>query len=120
MSRPEAGQHHADQGEGEAPGLRLGKAAASEDGGGGDFTAASQSEPLTGRGTILGTLQYMASEQVEGKGADDRTDIFAFGAVVYEMATEQRGFSEESQASLSSKIVKSDLCDPLTLVRQVM
>ena len=62
----------------------------------------------------------MASEQVEGKGADDRTDIFAFGAVVYEMATEQRGFSEESQASLSSKIVKPDLCDPLTLVRQVM
>ena len=48
--------------------------------------AATQSEPLTGRGTILGTLQYMAPEQVEGKEADHRTDIFAFGALVYEMA----------------------------------
>ena len=64
------------------------------------FSAATtQSEPLTGRGTILGTLQYMAPEQVEGKEADHRTDIFAFGAVVYEMATGQRAFSGENQAS---------------------
>ena len=67
--------------------------------------AATQSEPLTGRGTILGTLQYMAPEQVEGKDADHRTDIFAFGAVVYEMATGQRVFSGESQASLIAAIL---------------
>ena len=70
------------------------------------FTAAAtQSEPLTGRGTILGTLQYMAPEQLEGKDADHRTDIFAFGAVVYEMATGQRAFSGESQASLIAAIL---------------
>ena len=70
--------------------------------------AATQSEPLTGRGTILGTLQYMAPEQVEGKNADHRTDIFAFGALLYEMATGQRAFSGDSQASLIGAILKDD------------
>ena len=46
----------------------------------------------------------MAPEQVEGKDGDHRTDIFAFGAVAYEMATEQPGFSEESQARLIAAI----------------
>ena len=67
--------------------------------------AATQSEPLTGRGTILGTLQYMAPEQLEGKEADHRTDIFAFGAVVYEMATGQRAFTGDSEASLIAAIL---------------
>ncbi len=50
------------------------------------------SKPLTAEGSIIGTLQYMAPEQLEGKEADSRTDIFAFGAVVYEMVTGKRAF----------------------------
>ena len=63
---------------------------------------------LTGRGTILGTLQYMAPEQLEGKPADARTDIFAFGALLYEMLTGKRAFEGTSQASLISAILSSD------------
>ena len=71
-------------------------------------TQTTQSEPLTGRGAILGTPQYMAPEQLEGKDADARTDIFAFGAVVYEMATGQRAFTGDSQASLIGAILKDE------------
>ncbi len=60
---------------------------------------------LTAEGTILGTLQYMAPEQLEAKEADSRTDIFAFGAVVYEMATGKKAFEGESQASLIAAIM---------------
>jgi Tol biopolymer transport system component/predicted Ser/Thr protein kinase len=63
---------------------------------------------LTGQGTILGTLQYMAPEQLEGREVDARTDIFAFGAVVYEMATGKKAFEGKSQASLIAKILETD------------
>jgi eukaryotic-like serine/threonine-protein kinase len=63
---------------------------------------------LTAQGTILGTLQYMAPEQLEGKEADARTDIFAFGVVVYEMATSKKAFEGKSQASLVAKILETD------------
>ncbi len=63
---------------------------------------------LTAEGTILGTFQYMAPEQLEGKQVDTRTDIFAFGAVLHEMATGQRAFSGGSRASLIGAILKDE------------
>ncbi len=64
--------------------------------------------PLTAEGTIVGTLQYMAPEQLEGREADARTDIFALGTVLYEMATGQRAFKGKSQASLIAAILASE------------
>jgi serine/threonine protein kinase len=61
---------------------------------------------LTAQGTILGTFQYMAPEQLEGQEADARTDVFAFGAVVYEMLTGKKAFEGRSQASLIGAILK--------------
>ena len=63
---------------------------------------------LTGQGTILGTFQYMAPEQLEGRDADARTDIFAFGALVYEMVTGRRAFEGKSQVSLIAAIIDHD------------
>jgi Tol biopolymer transport system component/predicted Ser/Thr protein kinase len=63
------------------------------------------SKPLTAAGTVIGTYQYMAPEQLEGKTADARTDIFALGAVLYEMATGRRAFLAETQASLIGAIM---------------
>jgi len=63
------------------------------------------SRPLTAEGTIVGTFQYMAPEQLEGKEADARTDIWALGCVLYEMATGRRAFEGDSQASLIAAIM---------------
>ena len=71
--------------------------------------AATQSaQPLTGAGTILGTLQYMSPEQLEGREADARTDIFAFGVVAYELVTGRRAFEGKSDASLIGAIMHSE------------
>jgi eukaryotic-like serine/threonine-protein kinase len=71
-------------------------------------TALQESQPLTTRGTILGTFQYMAPEQLEGGEAEPRSDIFAFGCVLYEMLTGQKAFAGKSQASLIGSIMNSD------------
>ena len=63
---------------------------------------------LTHANTILGTLQYMSPEQLEGKEADARSDIFAFGAVVYEMLTGRHAFEGNNQASLIAAILEHD------------
>ncbi len=65
----------------------------------------TEHQALTGEGTILGTLQYMSPEQLEGKEADGRADLFAFGAVLHEMATGRRAFDGKSQASLIAAIM---------------
>src|SRR6059036_3729079 len=64
--------------------------------------------PLTAEGTIVGTFQYMAPEQLEGKEADARSDIWALGTVLYEMATGQKAFEGRSQASLIAAILERD------------
>src|SRR5262245_12229400 len=76
-----------------------------EPAGGALSTVTVDQRKLTAEGTILGTFQYMAPEQLEGKEADARTDIFAFGTLVYEMATGRKAFTGESQASLIASIL---------------
>jgi len=74
------------------------------------FSAAvtQDARPLTSRGSLLGTLHYMAPEQVEGKEADARSDLFAFRAVVYEMVTGKRAFEGKSQASVIAAVLSGE------------
>ncbi len=71
-----------------------------------DLSSPTMSRPITAEGTIVGTFQYMAPELLEGGEADARSDIFSFGAVLYEMATGRRPFDGRSQASLIAAILK--------------
>jgi hypothetical protein len=64
--------------------------------------------PLTGEGRLLGTFQYMAPEQIQGQEADERSDIWAFGAMLYEMATGKRAFEGPSPASLMAAILERE------------
>jgi len=64
--------------------------------------------PLTQEGTLVGTFQYMSPEQLEGRPADARSDLFALGALLYEMATGRRAFEGKSKASLIAAILDSD------------
>src|SRR5207302_5762280 len=68
--------------------------------------AQNQSEMSTATQAIIGTLGYMAPEQLEGKNCDARTDIFAFGLVLYEMATGKRAFEGASQAALIAQAMR--------------
>src|SRR5450432_900278 len=73
---------------------------------------------LTSAGMIVGTFQYMAPEQLEGKEADARTDIFALGEVIYEMATGKPAFSAKSRASLIAAILTTEP-PPITQLQPV-
>jgi hypothetical protein len=64
--------------------------------------------PLTGEGAIVGTLQYMAPEQLEGRETDTRSDIFSFGAVLYEMAAGRKPFEARTQAGLIAQIMQTE------------
>ena len=71
-------------------------------------TQAHPTSPVTREGTVIGTFQYMSPEQVEGREADARSDIFALGAVLYEMATGKRAFEGKSQISIASAILEKE------------
>jgi len=74
-----------------------------------EVAAATTAEhPLTEVGTLIGTVPYMSPEQLEGKDADVRSDIFALGSVLYEMITGRRAFTGTSQASLISAIMTGE------------
>jgi eukaryotic-like serine/threonine-protein kinase len=69
---------------------------------------ATDLKPLTAEGAILGTYQYMSPEQIEGREADARSDIFAFGVVLYEMVTGRRAFEGKSRAGVAAAVVSQD------------
>ena len=75
---------------------------------GGLTSAPTEAAPLTGVGTIMGTLPYMAPEQVEGKTADARTDLWALGAIVYEMLSGVRAFQASTPTGLVGAILERD------------
>jgi aminoglycoside phosphotransferase (APT) family kinase protein len=78
-------------------------------------TYATQSARLTEVGTIVGTLPYMAPEQIEGREVDARTDLFSFGVVLYEMICGRRPFAGDSRASIMAAIVAADAPTPSSL-----
>lgn len=79
-------------------------------------TLASMASPVTQAGTIVGTLQYMSPEQIQGKDADARSDIFAFGALLYEMLTGKHAFEGKSQLSVASAVLEKEP-DPVSTVQ---
>jgi Tol biopolymer transport system component len=79
---------------------------------------AAETTAATHPGFVVGTLPYMAPEQVEGRSVDARTDIFALGGILYEMTTGRRAFAGESPASLIASILEHDP-QPLSGVQAV-
>src|SRR5262249_26972026 len=71
-------------------------------------TMTSPASPLSSAGAIIGTVQYMAPEQIQGQEADARSDIFGFGAMLYEMATGKRAFEGKTQSSVVGQILAVD------------
>jgi eukaryotic-like serine/threonine-protein kinase len=81
-----------------------------------ELKTATAPAPVTNEGAIVGTLQYMAPEQLEGKPADARSDIFALGCVLYEMAAGRRAFEGGSAAAVASEILRGE-APPLVSLR---
>ena len=84
------------------------------------INATTASNPLTAEGTIIGTLQYMSPEQLQGKPTDARTDIFSLGCLLYEMLTGRRAFDGSNRASIISAIMTAEprpvsIVQPLTM-----
>ena len=76
----------------------------------------SAASPLTQKGSIVGTFQYMAPELLQGAEADARSDLFSFGCVLYEMITGRRAFEGKSQLSVFSAILEKDP-EPITAIQ---
>src|SRR6266567_8611408 len=81
-----------------------------------EMTSPLASHPLTSQGFVVGTFQYMSPEQVEGKEADARSDIFALGSVLCEMATGKRAFEGKSNLSVASAILEKEP-EPITTLQ---
>ncbi len=88
--------------------LDFGLARALEAPAGDPSEAPTATTPVTAVGTVMGTLEYMAPEQIEGKPADARADLFALGVVLYEMITGRRAFPGETRGSLIASILKEE------------
>jgi serine/threonine protein kinase len=71
-------------------------------------TMTSPASPLSSAGAVIGTVQYMSPEQIQGQEADARSDVFAFGVVLYEMATGKRAFEGKTQSSIVGQILAVD------------
>src|SRR5207237_2344228 len=81
-------------------------------------TANTDDHAQTEVGTIVGTVAYMSPEQAEGKKVDARTDIFSFGAVLYEMITGRRAFAGDSILSIMSAILRNEPTPAAEIMRE--
>ena len=75
--------------------------------------------PLTTRGSVVGTVQYMAPEQLVGEKADARSDIFAFGCVLYQMVTGKQAFEGRHAASVIGAILEREPASPASLMPSI-
>jgi eukaryotic-like serine/threonine-protein kinase len=75
--------------------------------------------PMTSAGMLVGTVQYMSPEQLQGIEADARSDIFAFGAALYEMLTRKRAFEGKSQLSVATAILEKEIESPSSILKSV-
>ena len=94
--------------EGQVKVLDFGLAKVNEPAATGETTVTQTAGLRTEEGTVLGTAAYMSPEQAEGKAVDGRSDVFSFGAMLYEMATGQRAFRGDSSISVLASVLRED------------